>query len=111
MANIRDRMMPRNVHRLIAQQESERGRTAIFALLTLDIAFRNAFLKSCDSSFLSLSFRPMASIVRALALPKREGIDESAGRGIACDPWRPPIRIALLVTLGRHELTRSPSHG
>ena len=103
--------MPRNVFRLIAPQWSERGLTAIFVLVTPDIALRNALLKRCESLFLSLSFRPMASIVRALALPIRENIDESAWRGIACDPWRPPIRIALLVTLGRHELTRSPSHG
>jgi len=65
-------MMPRNVLRLIAQHWSERGRTAIFTMLILDIAFRNAFLKSCGSSFLPVSFRPMASVVRALALPKRE---------------------------------------
>jgi hypothetical protein len=71
MANIRDRMMPKNVLRLIAQHWSERGRTAIFTL-TVDIAFRNACPKSCGSSFLSVSFRPMASVVRALAVPKRE---------------------------------------
>src|SRR4051812_13850859 len=71
MANIRDRMMPTNVLRFIAQHRSERGRTAMFTL-TVDIAFRNACPKSFGSSFLSVSFRPMASVVRALAVPKRE---------------------------------------
>jgi len=102
-------MMPRNVLRLIAQNWSEHGPTAIFALLTLDIAFPNAFLKSCGSSLLFLSFCPMTSVVRALALPKRE---EHQLERMPWDCLRSQATadsIGLLVTLGRHELTRRPS--
>jgi hypothetical protein len=59
-----------------------------------DIALRNALVRQCDRRFPSLSLRPMASIVHALALPKRKRMDEVARRATAHDSRRQPIRKA-----------------
>lgn len=94
MANIRGGMILKHISLLLPQQWINSQCRATSALPIPDIALWNALVKQCNRCFPYLSLRPMASIVYALALPKRTRMDEVAHRVIAHNFPRQPIRIA-----------------